>query len=254
MKPILEVSGLSKRFGGIVVADGIDFQFNPGEVVGLIGPNGAGKTTLFNLLTGFITPYSGQISLGGKRIERLPSYRRARLGIARTWQSPRLFPSLSILDNLLISDRSYPGESLFDNIFRPGKVSAADKAAREKAAELLERVGLTRRSNALSTRLSYGQQKLVGLARALMNDGECLLLDEPMAGVEGRVHDTMKSIIRQEAASGKAVCIVEHNVGFIRDLCDRAAFMFNGRIIAVGSVDSLLADKRLTDLYFGAPS
>ena len=252
MTPILEVSGLSMRFGGIVVADAIDFQFNPGEVVGLIGPNGAGKTTLFNLLTGFITPYAGEIKLGGRRIERLPSYQRARLGIARTWQSPRLFPSLTILDNLLISDRDYPGESLFDNIFRSGKVAAADTAARARAAELLDRIGLTKRANSLSTRLSYGQQKLVGLARALMNDGQCLLLDEPMAGVEGRVHDSMKSIIRQEAASGKAVCIVEHNVGFIRDICDRAAFMFNGKIIAVGSVDSLLADKRLTELYFGA--
>jgi len=145
-------------------------------------------------------------------------FRRARLGIARTWQSPRLFSSLSILDNLLISDRSYPGESLFDNIFRARKVASAERAARAQAAELLERVGLTQRVSALFTRLSYGQQKLVGLARALMNNGQCLLLDEPMAGVEGRVHDTMKSIIRQEAAAGKAVCIVEHNVGFIRDL------------------------------------
>jgi branched-chain amino acid transport system ATP-binding protein len=252
VKPILEVSGLSMRFGGIVVADQIDFQLNPGEVVGLIGPNGAGKTTLFNLLTGFITPYAGQIMLDGNRVEHLPSYRRARLGIARTWQQPRLFPSLSILDNLLISDRDYPGELLLNNIFRIGKVRASEQAARAQAAEMLGRVGLAHRANSLSTRLSYGQQKLVGLARALMNNGQCLLLDEPMAGVEGRVHDTMKSIIRQEAASGKAVCIVEHNVGFIRDLCDRAAFMFNGRIIAQGSVDSLLADKRLTELYFGA--
>lgn len=200
------------RFGGIVVADAIDFQLRPGEVVGLIGPNGAGKTTLFNLLTGFITPQSGQITLGGQRIERLPSYQRARLGIARTWQSPRLFSSLSILDNLLISDRSYPGRSLFENIFRARKVAAAEHTARAQAAKLLDRIGLAHRANALSTRLSYGQQKLVGLARALMNDGQCLLLDEPMAGVEGRVHDTMKAIIRQEAAAGKAVCIIEHNV------------------------------------------
>ena len=252
MTAILKASGLSMRFGGIVVADAVDLELNPGEIVGLIGPNGAGKTTLFNLLTGFLTPYAGQITLAGRRIESLPSYRRARLGIARTWQSPRLFPSLSIIDNILISDRGYPGKSLLNNVFRPGKVAVAERAAREQAAGLLERVGLTRRANALSTRLSYGQQKLVGLARALMNDGQCLLLDEPMAGVEGRVHDTMKSIIRREAAAGKAVCIVEHNVGFIRDLCDRAAFMFNGKIIAVGSVDSLLADKRLTELYFGA--
>lgn len=252
MSALLKVDGISKRFRGLLAVDRLSFDVPEGGIFAVIGPNGAGKTTLFNLLTGFITPYAGQITLNGRRIERLPSYQRARLGIARTWQSPRLFPSLTILDNLLISDRDYPGESLFDNIFRPGKVAMADRAAREQAAILLERVGLSKRVNALSTRLSYGQQKLVGLARALMNDGQCLLLDEPMAGVEGRVHDTIKSIIREEAASGKAVCIVEHNVGFIRDLCDRAAFMFNGRIIAVGSVDSLLADKRLTELYFGA--
>jgi branched-chain amino acid transport system ATP-binding protein len=252
MTALLEVAQLSMRFGGIVVADAIDFALAPGEVVGLIGPNGAGKTTLFNLLTGFIRPYAGRITFRGQRIEHLPSYRRARLGIARTWQSPRLFPSLSILDNLLVSDRGYPGESLFDNIFQPRKVANAERAARAQASQLLERMGLIGRAHALSTRLSYGQQKLVGLARALMNNGQCLLLDEPMAGVEGRVHDTMKSIIRQEAGAGKAVCIVEHNVGFIRDLCDRAAFMFNGKMIASGSVDSLLADERLTELYFGA--
>ena len=251
MKATLKVDRLCKKFGGIVVADEIDLELHPGEVVGLIGPNGAGKTTLFNLLTGFITPYAGEIVLQGERIERLPSYKRARLGIARTWQQPRLFPSLSILDNLLISDRSYPGDGLFNTLFRIGMVREAERAARAQAELLLSRVGLLKRANSLSTRLSYGQQKLVGLARALMNNGQCLLLDEPMAGVEGRVHETMKSIIRQEAASGKTVCIVEHNVGFIRDLCDRAAFMVNGRIIAVGSVDSLMADKRLTDLYFG---
>jgi branched-chain amino acid transport system ATP-binding protein len=247
----LKVDRLCKKFGGIVVADDINLDLHPGEVVGLIGPNGAGKTTLFNLLTGFIAPYSGEIALQGERIERLPSYKRARLGIARTWQQPRLFPSLSILDNLLISDRSYPGETLLNTLFRTGKVREAERAARARAELLLSRVGLLRRANSLSTRLSYGQQKLVGLARALMNNGQCLLLDEPMAGVEGRVHETMKSIIRQEADSGKTVCIVEHNVGFIRDLCDRAAFMVNGRIIALGSVDSLMANRRLTDLYFG---
>ena len=251
MKPTLKVDRLCKKFGGIVVAEDINLELHPGEVVGLIGPNGAGKTTLFNLLTGFIAPYSGEITLQGERIERMPSYKRARLGIARTWQQPRLFPSLSILDNLLISDRSYPGETLFNTLFRIGMLKRAERTARAQAETLLSRIGLLQRANSLSTRLSYGQQKLVGLARALMNNGQCLLLDEPMAGVEGRVHETMKSIIRQEAASGKTVCIVEHNVGFIRDLCDRAAFMVNGRIIAVGSVDGLMADKRLTDLYFG---
>ena len=126
------------RFGGIVVADAIDFQLRPGEVVGLIGPNGAGKTTLFNLLTGFITPQSGQITLGGQRIERLPSYQRARLGIARTWQSPRLFSSLSILDNLLISDRSYPGESLIRE-YLPSQEGCRGGAHRTRASRQIAR-------------------------------------------------------------------------------------------------------------------
>ena len=251
MGTILEVAGLVRRFGGIVVADAIDFEIRTGEVVGLIGPNGAGKTTLFNLMTGFVAPDSGSISFQGRRIERLPPHRRAQLGIARTWQSPRLFPSLSIIDNLLIADRDYPGGSLYQSIFRRAQVAASGAAARRRAQALLERMGLAQRANSMSTRLSHGQQKLLGLARALMNDGTCLLLDEPMAGVEGRTLETMKSVIRAEATAGKAVCVIEHNVGFIRDLCDRAAFMFNGRIIAVDRVDRLLADKRLTSLYFG---
>ena len=252
MSAVLEVAGLVRRFGGIVVADAIDFEIKTGEVVGLIGPNGAGKTTLFNLMTGFVTPDAGAIRFHGRHIERLPPYRRAQLGIARTWQSPRLFASLSIMDNLLIADRDYPGGSLYRGIFHRAQVAASGAAARRRAQALLERVGLAQRAGSMSTRLSHGQQKLVGLARALMNDGTCLLLDEPMAGVEARTLETMKSVIRAEAAAGKAVCVIEHNVGFIRDLCDRAAFMFNGRIIAVDRVDRLLADKRLTSLYFGS--
>jgi branched-chain amino acid transport system ATP-binding protein len=252
MTAVVQVSGLTRRFGGIVVADDITLELGAGEIVGIIGPNGAGKTTLFNLLTGFVAPDRGQITLLSRRIERLPPYRRAALGLARTWQSPRLFTSLSVMDNLLIAEREYPGGSLLQSLLRPGRVAAAGHEAQQRAERLLDRAGLAQRAHALVTRLSWGQQKLVGLARALMNEGRCLLLDEPMAGVEGRTHDTIKSIIRAEAAGGKAICIVEHNVGFVRDLCTRAAFMFNGRIIATGTVDDLLADKRLTALYFGA--
>src|SRR2546423_340201 len=142
MSTILATAGLSRRFDGIVVADKIDFELRPGEVVGLIGPNGAGKTTLFNLLTGFVVPDSGEITLHGRRIERLTPSRRARLGIARTWQIPRLFASLSVMDNLLIADRAYPGGSLVQSLFRPGRVAAAGAAARRRAGELLERIGL----------------------------------------------------------------------------------------------------------------
>lgn len=249
---MLTARGLTKRFGGIVVAHDINLDLNPGEVVALIGPNGAGKTTLFNMLTGFVRPDGGSIVFEGEDIASLPSHRRARLGLARTWQRPRLFESLTLIDNLMIANRDYPGERLFDLVFAPGRVRQTEHAAHERARALLDRVGLGSRADGVSTRLSYGQQKLVGLARALMNEGQCILLDEPMAGVEGRTVETMKSVVRDEAKAGKAVCIVEHNIGFIRDMCDRAVFMFNGRIVAAGSVEDLLADKRLTELYFGS--
>ncbi|MEI6026996.1 MAG: ABC transporter ATP-binding protein [Betaproteobacteria bacterium] len=249
---MLSARGLTKRFGGVVVAQDLDIDIAAGEVVALIGPNGAGKTTLFNMLTGFTRPDRGTISFAGRSIEGLASHKRARLGLARTWQRPRLFESLTLLDNLIIAEREYPGERLSSLLLSPAQTFQAEARAAVQARALLERVGLAERADALATALSYGQQKLVGLARALMNDGRCILLDEPMAGVEGRTVEAMKTVIREEARAGKAICIVEHNIGFIRDICDRAVFMFNGRIVAVGAIEELLADKRLTALYFGA--
>lgn len=249
---MLHARGLTKRFGGIVVAQDLSVDLKAGEVVALIGPNGAGKTTLFNMLTGFVRPDEGEIEFEGNRIEALSSFQRARLGLARTWQRPQLFESLSLVDNLIVADRAYPGERLTNLFFAPQKVREREHLAHQQALHLLSRVGLAHRAESGATQLSYGQQKLVGLARALMNEGHCILLDEPMAGVEGRTIEMMKKVIRDEADGGKAVCIVEHNIGFIRDICDRAVFMFNGRIVASGSVDELLADKRLTALYFGS--
>ena len=251
MTPLIEVRSLGKRFGGIVVADAIDLDIRAGEVLGLIGPNGAGKTSLFNLISGAIAPDQGTIKIAGVRAEGLPMYRRARLGVARTWQMGRLFSSLSLLDNLLIASRTYPGESLSNILTFSRLVPESLSVARQRALILLERVGLIDRAEALPTELSYGQQKLLGLARALMNDGDCVLLDEPMAGVEGRTYDRIVKVVREEAANGKAMAVVEHNISFIREVSDRAVFMFNGRVIAEGSVSELTADKRLTEIYFG---
>ena len=230
----IRVEGVRKRFGGIAVAEDINLEMRTGEILGLIGPNGAGKTTLFNLICGIHAPDDGEIYLRDRPLARLPVYRRARLGIARTWQHVRLFPTLSVFDNLLTGPREYPGK---------------DSPAR--ATMILERIGLASVRDKMPSELPFGQQKLVGLARTLMNDGEVLLLDEPMAGVEGQVYETIKQVVRDEAAAGRAVCVVEHNVSFIRDLCTRAVFMFNGRIEQTGTVEELLASEKLAELYFG---
>lgn len=251
MNEILRVEGLQKRFGGIVVSDNIHLTIAAGEILGLIGPNGAGKTSLFNLISGVIRPDAGSIFLNGRKIDGTPLFRRARLGIARTWQNMLLFRSMSVLDNLLIGPRHYAGESILRVTFGRAGMRAAEAAMRERALGILARMGLEQTADNLVIDLPFGQQKLIGLARTLMNDGPLLLLDEPMAGVEGAAYETMQRVVRQEAASGRAVCVVEHNVSFIRDLCSRAVFMANGKILQDGTVEELIASATLTELYFG---
>ena len=251
MSVVLRVENLDKAFGGIVVADKVNIEIAKGEILGLIGPNGAGKTSLFNLISGVIKPDAGHIYLNGARIDGLPLYRRARNGIARTWQNMLLFTTMTVLENLLIAPRSYPGESIFKLTLGRDGVRQAEAAAQVRAMQILGRVGLAGAANSMVTDLPFGHQKLIGLSRALMNGGDLLLLDEPMAGVEGAAYETMQRVVRQEAEAGRAVCVVEHNVSFIKDLCTRAVFMSNGRILQAGTVDELLASKVLTDLYFG---
>jgi branched-chain amino acid transport system ATP-binding protein len=252
MSAVIELDGLCKSFGGIVVADDITLDMRKGEVLGLIGPNGAGKTSLFNLISGTVKPDAGDVRINGQPINAMSIADRARIGLSRTWQNIRLFKSLSVLDNLLIGPREYLGESLWQTLFQPRRLDRQREADSARAFALLEKVGLPHAWNKPVGDLPHGQQKLVGLARALMNDGDCLLLDEPMAGVEGQAYDTMQGVVREAARGGKAVCVVEHNVSFIKDLCDHAVFMFAGKIIAAGTVDELINNEQLTELYFGA--
>jgi branched-chain amino acid transport system ATP-binding protein len=248
---VLRTENLCKRFGGIVVSDSVNLTIDRGEILGLIGPNGAGKTSLFNLISGVLRPDSGSIYLNGVAIDAAALYRHARLGIARTWQNMLLFRTMTVLENLLIAPRSYPGESILRVAFARGAVREAERHALDRAMATLARMGLEQTANEMVVDLPFGQQKLVGLARTLMNDGPVLLLDEPMAGVEGAAYETMQRVVREEAEGGRAVCVVEHNVSFIRDLCSRAVFMANGKILQDGTVAELIASSALTELYFG---
>lgn len=251
MADILKVRNLNKRFGGIVVADDINLDLVGGRVLGLIGPNGAGKTSFFNLVCGVVKPDTGDITLDGVAIDGAPIYQRARLGLARTWQNLRLFPSLTVLDNLLLGPRAYSGDSLADVFFAGRRVAQAETESRSRALQVLERTGLADIANKRISDVTFGQQKLVGVARALMNDARVLLLDEPMAGVEGQAYAAIQKVVRDVAESGVAICVVEHNVAFIRDLCDEGVFMFAGKVLARGSVNELIENPHLTELYFG---
>ena len=251
MAGVLEIKNMSKSFDGIVVADNVDLTLEAGRVVGLIGPNGAGKTSLFNLVCGVVKPDGGTVSLNGAKLDGLKFHQRVRGGLGRTWQHVRLFPSLPVIDNLLIGTSSYPGESLFNVLFGSARLTAHDGAAREKAKDVLAKIGLSKVADNLVSDLPYGQQKLIGVARALMGDAKCLLLDEPMAGVEGQAYQAMQRVVREVAESGVAVCVVEHNISFVRDLCDEGVFMFAGAIMARGAVAELIRDPQLTELYFG---
>jgi branched-chain amino acid transport system ATP-binding protein len=251
MGDVLAVRGLNKRFGGIVAVRNVDLTLHSGRVVGLIGPNGAGKTSLFNLISGVVKPDSGTVALDGAPLDRLKFHQRIHRGLSRTWQHIRLFPSLPVLDNLLVATHDYPGERLVNVLFRRPRLEQHDRTARDKATDVLERMGLAGVAGALVADLPYGQQKLVGVARALMGEAKCLLLDEPMAGVEGPSYAAMQRVVREVADRGVAVCVVEHNVAFVRDLCDEGIFMFAGAIMARGSVAELIRDPQLTELYFG---
>ncbi|WP_144631618.1 ABC transporter ATP-binding protein [Bordetella genomosp. 13] len=249
--PILSLRGLCKRFGGVVVADRIDLDIGPGEILGLIGPNGAGKTSLFNLVSGVVAADAGTIALSGTPLAGQPLHRRARAGVARTWQHMRLFGSLSVMENLMVAPTEYPGESIWRLVTAGPAVRRAEQRSRERARQVLARMKLDKLADANVNDITFGQQKLVGLARALMSEGPCLLLDEPMAGVEGAAYETMRDIVREEAQAGRAVCVVEHNVSFIQDLCNSAVFMAQGRILERGDVATLLRSKTLAELYFG---
>ena len=251
METVLEIIGLRKQFGGIVVANDVNLAIKKGEVVGLIGPNGAGKTSLFNIVSGFVRQDAGAIRLNEQPIESFPMHARARLGLSRTWQNIRLFPSLSVLDNLIIAPRQYGGESILRVAFDAKALRRERKEITERAYQQLEKVRLVEAAHRLPTELSYGKQKLVSIARALMNDGDCLLLDEPIAGVEGAAYEALRNVVRTEAENGRAICIVEHNISFVRDLCDRVLFMFNGQIVNSGTIDELMARDDLAELYFG---
>jgi ABC-type branched-subunit amino acid transport system ATPase component len=236
--PILEVAGLSKRFGGLIAVDDMSFRVARGSALGIIGPNGAGKTTLFNLLSGFETADTGTIRFEGHSVERAPPHRIAQLGIGRTFQSVRVFGALSVRDNLRIAHLYAP---------RPDAGSFD-----QRATEILDFVGLAQHTDATAGRMSYGQRKLVELGMVLMTKPSLILLDEPVAGVNPTVIEEIAELLEALVERGQTLLVVEHNVPFVTRVCREIIVMANGRLLVQGTGAEIQRDPRVLEAFLGS--
>ena len=248
---MLEVRGVSKSFSGVMAVDGVSASVERGEIVGLIGPNGAGKTTLFNLIAGSLRPTAGQIVLNGQPIESTPPHSRIRLGLGRTFQIPRPFGAMTVLENVVFAAQHQVGEQILPNWFSPGRVAADEESNVEKARSLLELVTLGNLAHEPARILSGGQRKLLELARILMADPKIILLDEPAAGVNPALLDVIIAKIAEINGRGVTFLIIEHNMELVSKLCRRVLVMAGGRIMCEGAPDVVSRDPRVIEAFLG---
>ncbi len=248
---VLETSGVSKRFGGIVAADDLAIQLRKGTITALVGPNGAGKTTVFNLLTGFIRPDSGSVLLNGKELVGENPDKVARMGLVRSFQDVRLMHRLTCLQNVMLAVQEQAGENLGKLLFGGLAARNSEAMTREKAMDWLGFVGMAEFANIPAGALSYGQSKLLSLSRVLATEASVLLLDEPASGIDTKWVDTVLDLVETVREQGRTVCIVEHNLHVVSRLADHTYFMELGRITAQGTIDELSNSPRLAEAYFG---
>jgi branched-chain amino acid transport system ATP-binding protein len=249
---LLSLGAVTRTFGGVRALDGASFEVGRGEVHGLIGPNGAGKTTLINLVSGLTEPTSGRIELAGKTIAGLAPHRVAALGVARTFQNIRLFSELSARDNVLVGQHLRRRPSMLARLLGLGSARREEREAKGRAEALLARVGLAERTHEPARHLSYGEQRRVEIARALASEPTLLLLDEPTAGMNPVEVQSVAELIRQVAAEGHSVLLVEHNVRLVMGVCDRITVLDFGKVIAEGRPAEVAADPAVIAAYLGS--
>ena len=250
--PLLTLDGVSRHFGGVRAADAVSFGVAEGTIHGLIGPNGAGKTTVLNLISGLMPLTAGRISLAGTRLDTLPAYRIAALGVRRTFQNIRLFPVMSALDNVIVGQHTRRRAGLLDRlIYRPAALRE-ERELRDRAVALLERVGLGGRTEQQARNLAYGEQRRLEIARALAADPRLLLLDEPAAGMPFTEMNDLMALVRSIAAEGRTVLLIEHNMELVMNLCDRITVLDFGRVIAEGTPAEVSANPDVIAAYLGS--
>jgi ABC-type branched-subunit amino acid transport system ATPase component len=248
--PILVADDVKRAFGGLVAVDVEHIEVQRGVITALIGPNGAGKTTFFNLLTGFDKPDSGSWSFNGKSLKNMSAYKVARLGMIRTFQLTKVLAKLTVLENMRLGATGQRGERFLPGMF--GLWKDQEKANTEKADALLQRFLLIKKREDFAGSLSGGQRKLLEMARALMADPELVMLDEPMAGVNPALKQSLLEHVKSLRDEGRTVLFVEHDMDMVRDISDWVIVMAQGRVIAEGPPEAVMADQRVIDAYLGA--
>lgn len=249
-RPLLTLRGVCKSFGGIQAVSSITFDVSPGEIVGLVGPNGAGKTTLFNCVCGQLRPELGEVVFDGTSLVGLPTYKRARLGIGRTYQKVEVFTDMSVRDHLMVAERARRGEGrLWRDLVNLSKPTA-DEA--ERVAAILDLVGITHLAATSVNALGLGNCRLVELARALATEPKILLADEPSSGLDLRETAEVAAVLRTvQRERGTAILLVEHDLSMVADVVDRTIVMDLGAMLAEGTFDEVMADPMVRDAYLG---
>jgi branched-chain amino acid transport system ATP-binding protein len=248
----LSVRGLTKRFGGFVALDAASLDVPEGSITGLIGPNGAGKSTLFATVAGFLAPEGGTVRLRGADVTGLPPWRLHRMGLARTFQIPRLFARMTVRENLMVAAPDQAGERLPLPWIARGRIAREEARLRERADAVLARLNLAGHAEAPATALSGGQKKLVELGRALMSGARIILLDEPAAGVNRTLlREIAATIAALNREDGITFLVIEHDLDLVAELCDPVHAMAEGRVIASGTMAEVRGDPQVAEAYLG---
>lgn len=251
-EPVLDARGVTMRFGGLTAVRSVDLTVRSGEIVGLIGPNGAGKTTFFNCLTGLYIPTEGEVRYKGTVLPP-KSFKVTAAGIARTFQNIRLFNNMTVLENVLVGRHTRTKEGLWSALLRGPGFHKAEAASRERAMELLEFVGLAGKAEHLARNLPYGEQRKLEIARALASEPGLLLLDEPTAGMNPQETRATEELVFAIRDMGIAVLVIEHDMRFIMNLCDRVAVLVQGEKLIEGDSATVQNDERVIAAYLGEP-